>query len=50
MPSLRTTYLVTYNVVQAIGWAIALYKIDIALWETRSLSEIYKNAGEAVGV
>lgn len=47
--SMRTVYLIIYNVSQAIGWTIALYQCVAALASTGKFSSVYERAGNTVG-
>jgi len=49
MPSVSKTYLLIYNVLQSLGWAVALSQVITGMKENRSLTGAYATAGGTVG-
>ena len=49
MVSLRNGYLFTYNMLQAAGWAVALFQVIDGIQATGSLAGAYEKAGNTVG-
>jgi hypothetical protein len=49
MSSISKSYLLLYNVLQSVGWAVALYQVIIGIKEAGSLTGAYATAGETVG-
>ncbi|CAH9073037.1 unnamed protein product [Cuscuta europaea] len=45
---LRTIYLFLYNSVQAIGWAVSLWRISISFASKKSVNGAYASAGELI--
>ncbi|XP_050214314.1 uncharacterized protein LOC126665534 [Mercurialis annua] len=48
--SLSKLYLIVYNSLQALGWAIALFKILTSVISTHSISEAYASAGQLISL
>ncbi|KAL8208588.1 hypothetical protein R6Q57_008000 [Mikania cordata] len=48
MTRLSNIYLFFYNSVQAFGWAIALFRISIGFFSTKSVNGGYSSAGELI--
>ncbi|CAH1432410.1 unnamed protein product [Lactuca virosa] len=48
MASLSNLYLFIYNSVQALGWAIALFRIVIDFVSTKSINGAYASAGDLI--
>ncbi|KAG9128812.1 hypothetical protein Leryth_009555 [Lithospermum erythrorhizon] len=48
MPQFRKLYLLSYNALQAFGWAVALYRILSNFISSNSLSGAYHSAGELI--
>ena len=46
---LSRAYLLCYNLLQAAGWALCLWKVGQHVVTTRSLEGTYDVAGETVG-
>lgn len=46
---LRTAYLTAYNLAQAAGWAVALWRLALHIAATGSITGAYEVAGSLVG-
>ncbi|CAH9108845.1 unnamed protein product [Cuscuta epithymum] len=44
----RSSYLFLYNSIQAIGWAVSLWRISNRLASTKSFNGAYASAGELI--
>ena len=49
MPSISKSYLFLYNVLQSVGWAVALFQVITGIQQAGSLTGAYATAGETVG-
>ncbi|KAG7671733.1 hypothetical protein Ndes2526B_g07369 [Nannochloris sp. 'desiccata'] len=49
MPSVSKSYLLIYNVLQSVGWAVAFFQVIAGIKQAGSLTGAYATAGETVG-
>lgn len=49
MASISKSYLFLYNVLQSVGWAVALFQVITGIQHAGSLTGAYATAGETVG-
>ena len=49
MGSIRGSYLVLYNVIQSVGWAVVLYQLLAHLASNGTLYDAYSAAGRTAG-
>ncbi|KAK4440836.1 Very-long-chain (3R)-3-hydroxyacyl-CoA dehydratase 2 [Sesamum alatum] len=48
MSQLRNFYLIFYNLFQALGWAVSLFRVLSNFFSTRSVHGTYSSAGELI--